>query len=103
MIIQVGIETDIHGTIFFSKPGENSKSLENVSHVIEVKIDLVIGFAPIFVDCKRAPLKPILEKEFCLAIDVLEEGRFRENPRAIDENPSLGRFFGKEGRIGPSP
>jgi hypothetical protein len=62
----------------------------------------MVGIAPIFVDCKRAPLKSILEKEFCLAIDMLEQIGFRENPRAFDENPSLGRFFQKEGRIGPS-
>jgi hypothetical protein len=58
----------------------------------------MVGIAPIFVNCKRAPLKPILEKQFCLAIDVLEQIGFGENPRASDENPSLGRFFWKEER-----
>jgi hypothetical protein len=63
----------------------------------------MIRIAPIFVDCKRAPLKPVLEKEFCLPIDVLEQIGFGKNPRAFGENPSLGRFLGKERRIGPSP
>jgi hypothetical protein len=102
MIIKEGIETDVHGPILFSKPGKNSKSLQNVSHVIDVEIDLLVGITPIFVNCKRAPLKPILEKQFCLAIDVLEQISFGENPRAFGDNPSLGRFLGKERRIGPS-
>ena len=103
MIIKVGIETDADGTILFSKPGENSKSLQNVSHVIDIDIDLLVGIAPISVDCKRALLKPVLEKEFCLAIDVLEKVGFRENPGAFGKHPSFWRLFGKEGRTGPSP
>jgi hypothetical protein len=102
MIIKVGFETDIHRAIFFSKPGKNSKSLENVSHVIDIEVDLLVGIAPIFVDGKRAPLKPVLEKKFCLAIDVLEQIGFREDPRAFGDHPSLGRFLGKGRRIGPS-
>jgi len=62
----------------------------------------MIRIAPIFVDCKRAPLKPVLEKEFCLSIDVLEQIGFGKNPRAFGENPSLGRFFWKKGGTGPS-
>jgi len=102
MIIKVGFETDIHRAIFFSKPGKNSKSLQNVSHVIDIEVDLLIGIAPIFVDGKRAPLKPVLEKKFCLAIDVLEQSGFREDPRAFGEHPSFGKFLGKEGGTGPS-
>jgi len=102
MIIKVGIETDIHGTILFSKPGKNSKSLQNVSHVIDIEIDLSVGIVPIFVNCKRTPVKSIFEKQFCLAIDVLEQIDFREDPRAFSENPSLGRLLREKGRIGPS-
>jgi hypothetical protein len=98
MIIKGGIETDVHGTILFSKPGKNSKSLQNVSHVIDVEIDLLVGIAPIFVNYKRAPLKPILEKQFCLAVDMFKQIGFRENSGALDENPSFWRLFGKEGR-----
>jgi hypothetical protein len=38
---------------------------------------------------QTAPLKPVLEKEFCLSIDVLEKVGFRENPGAFGKHPSF--------------
>jgi len=98
MLIDKGIQSESSGAISISESRENPESLEDISKIINVELDLILRVFPVLIDSKDRALKPVLKKKFGFPVDVLEESLLRKDLRAFNPYPSFWKAFRREKR-----
>jgi hypothetical protein len=97
-LMEKGIQADPHGVILVSGSRKDSKGLKPIPHIIDVQFDLMVPLLLALIHTENRFLKPILEKELCLAVDAFKESLPRIGFGTLDQRPPFWNPIpGKEG------